>query len=166
MTPSDKVFEAIIGQTLAHEGEYSNNTNDAGGETKYGISKKSYPNVDIKNLSLEQAKTIYKRDFWDNQGYSQIEDIALASKVFDLGVNMGTKNAVILLQRALKANGFKNLIDDGIFGESTKFALSNSDPKRVLIALRSEAAGYYRRLVASNSSQSVFLKGWLNRAYT
>ena len=166
MTPSDKVFEAIIGQTLAHEGEYSNNPSDAGGETKYGISKRSYPNVDIKNLSLEQAKAIYKRDFWDNQGYSQIEDIALASKVFDLGVNMGTKNAVILLQRALKANGFKNLSDDGIFGESTKFALSNSDPKRVLIALRSEAASYYRRLVASNSSQSVFLKGWLNRAYT
>lgn len=162
---SDQIFNAIIDQTLAHEGEYSNNPNDAGGETKYGISKRSYPTVDIKNLTLDEAKAIYKRDFWDNQRYSSIEDIPLASKVFDLGVNMGTKNVVILLQRALKANGFKNLSDDGIFGDSTKFALENSDPKRVLIALRSEAAGYYRRLVASNSSQSSFLKGWLNRAY-
>ena len=163
---SDQVFNSIIEQTLAHEGGYSNNPSDAGGETKYGISKRSYPNVDIKNLTLEQAKAIYKRDFWDNQGYSSIEDIELASKVFDLGVNMGTKNAIILLQRALKANGSKDLSDDGIYGSATTNALKNSDPKRVLIALRSEAAGYYRRLVASNSSQSVFLKGWLNRAYT
>ncbi len=165
MTPSDKVFETVIDQTLAHEGGYSNNPSDAGGETKYGISKRSYPNVDIKNLTLEQAKAIYKKDFWDNQGYSQIEDIPLASKVFDLGVNMGTKNAVILLQRALKANGFKSLEDDGVYGSATNEALKNTDPKKVLIALRSEAAGYYRRLVASNSSQKVFLKGWLNRAY-
>jgi lysozyme family protein len=165
MTPSDKVFEAVIDQTLAHEGGYSNNSSDAGGETKYGISKKSYPNVDIKNLTLEQAKAIYKKDFWDNQGYSQIEDITLASKVFDLGVNMGTKNAIILLQRSLKANGFKSLEDDGIYGSATKEALSTSDPKKVIIALRSEAAGYYRRLVTANQSQKVFLKGWLNRAY-
>lgn len=165
MTPSDKVFESIIAQTLAHEGGYSNNPSDAGGETKYGISKRSYPNVDIKNLTLEQAKAIYKKDFWDNQGYSQIEDIALASKVFDLGVNMGTKNAVILLQRALKANGFKAIEDDGIYGSATLEALKNSDAKKVLIALRSESAGYYRRLVTANQSQKVFLKGWLNRAY-
>lgn len=166
MTPSDKVFETVIDQTLAHEGGYSNNPSDAGGETKYGISKRSYPNVDIKNLTLEQAKAIYKQDFWDNQGYSQIEDVLLASKVFDLGVNMGTKNAVMLLQRALKANGFKSLEDDGLYGSATKEALKNTDPKKVLIALRSESAGYYRRLVASNNSQKVFLKGWLNRAYT
>lgn len=165
MTPADQVFEAIIGQTLAHEGGYSKNSSDAGGETNYGISKRSYPDVDIKNLTLEEAKAIYKRDFWDNQGYSQIQDIDLASKVFDLGVNMGTKNAVILLQRALKANGFKTLEDDGVYGSATKEALNTADTKKVLIALRSEAAGYYRRIVASNSSQKVFLKGWLNRAY-
>lgn len=165
MTPSDKVFELIIEQTLLHEGGFSNNPSDAGRETKYGISKRSYPNVDIKNLTLEQAKAIYKKDFWDNQGYSQIEDISLASKIFDLGVNMGTKNAVILLQRALKANGVKTLQDDGIYGQATIDALKNIDSKKVLIALRSEAAGYYRRLVTANQSQKVFLKGWLNRAY-
>jgi lysozyme family protein len=165
MTPSDKVFNSLIEETLAHEGGYSNNSSDAGGETKYGISKRSYPDVDIKNLTLEQAKAIYKKDFWDNQGYSQIEDINLASKVFDLGVNMGTQTAVILLQRALKANGFKTLEDDGIYGSATVEALKNSDTKKILIALRSEAAGYYRRLVTANQSQKVFLKGWLNRAY-
>jgi lysozyme family protein len=165
MTPSDKVFEAIIGQTLSHEGDYSNNSIDSGGETKYGISKRSYPDLDIKNLTLNCAKVIYKRDFWDNQEYNQIEDIALASKVFDLGVNIGTTNAVILLQRALEANGFKTLEDDGKFGQATAEALRNADAKKVLIALRSEAAGYYRRLVTANQSQKVFLKGWLNRAY-
>ena len=165
MTPSDKLFELIIEQTLAHEGGYSNNSSDIGGETKYGISKRSYPNIDIKNLTLEQAKVIYKRDFWDNQEYSRIEDISLASKIFDLGVNVGTKNAVILLQRALKANGFKSLEDDGLYGQATIDAVKNTDSKKVLISLRSEAAGYYRGLVTTNQSQKVFLKGWLNRAY-
>jgi lysozyme family protein len=165
MTPSDKLFELIIERTLAHEGDYSNNSSDAGGETKYGISKRSYPNIDIKNLTLEQAKNIYKKDFWDNHACSSIEDINLASKVFDLGVNMGTKNAVMLLQRALKANGVKTLEDDGIYGQATIDAVKNIDSKKVLIALRSEAAGYYRKLVTANQSQKVFLKGWLNRAY-
>lgn len=165
MTDRDEIFSKIIEKTLKHEGGYSNNSSDTGGETKYGISKRSYPNVDIKNLTLEQAKAIYKRDFWSNQGYSSIEDLDLASKVFDLGVNMGAKKATMLLQRALKANGFKTIEDDGIYGSATAIALKNADSKKVLIALRSEAAGYYRSLAAANQSQKIFLKGWLNRAY-
>ncbi len=58
-------WEKAISFVLKWEGGYSNDPYDSGGETKYGISKRSYPNLDIKNLTLEQAKEIYKRNYWD-----------------------------------------------------------------------------------------------------
>ena len=54
-------FNEIIEKVLEHEGGYVNDPHDAGGETNYGIAKRWYPNVDIKNLTKEQAKKIYKR---------------------------------------------------------------------------------------------------------
>jgi len=58
-------FNKAIKFILNAEGGYVNHPKAPGGETKYGISKKSYPNYDIKNLTEEEAITIYKRDFWD-----------------------------------------------------------------------------------------------------
>ena len=60
-----KNFNEIIEQVLEHEGGYVNDPKDLGGETKYGITKRFYPDVDIKNLTVEQAKEIYKKDYWD-----------------------------------------------------------------------------------------------------
>ena len=56
----DEAFEILIG----HEGGYVNDKRDPGGETKYGIAKRSYPNVDVRNLTRAQAVDIYRRDFW------------------------------------------------------------------------------------------------------
>lgn len=56
----DKAFEIVIG----FEGGYSNDSNDPGGETKHGISKRYNPDVDIKNLTLEGAKQIYLERYW------------------------------------------------------------------------------------------------------
>ena len=56
-------FNEIIEKVLEHEGGYVNDKDDLGGETKYGITKRFYPNLDIKNLSREQAKEIYKKEF-------------------------------------------------------------------------------------------------------
>ena len=60
----DAAFERLIG----HEGGYTAGVGDPGGETKFGISKRSYPREDIKNLTLEQAKVIYRKDFWGAAG--------------------------------------------------------------------------------------------------
>ena len=57
-------FDEIIEKVLEHEGGYVNDPDDAGGETNYGIAKRWYPNVDIKNLTKEQAKKIYHTDYW------------------------------------------------------------------------------------------------------
>ena len=78
-TERDIKFDLAILHILNFEGGLSNHTNDRGGTTKFGISKKSYPNLDISNLTLEQAKDIYKRDYWQPYPYKDIVDIDVAT---------------------------------------------------------------------------------------
>ena len=59
-------FDEIIEVVLEHEGGYVNDPKDPGGETNFGIAKRSHPDVDIKNLTKESAKEIYKEVYWDN----------------------------------------------------------------------------------------------------
>lgn len=161
----DERFDHIINVILSNEGEYSDNSNDKGGITKFGISSRSYPDIDISNLTKIEAKNIYKRDFWNQYLYKKIENLEIATKFFDLAVNMGHYWACVLMQRALRASG-KNVVEDGNFGPKTLDAINNVDSTDLLAALKSEAAGYYRTLAAIDKQDKVFLKGWLNRAYS
>lgn len=123
-----------IQNVLKREGGYVNDPADKGGETKFGISKQSYPNLDIKNLTESQAAAIYKRDYWDKINADQLP-ANIREMAFDAAVNHGVS--------------------------WTKDALSKSknDPQKFL-ALRKEK---YQRIVAEDPSQGKFLKGWMNR---
>ena len=156
----EKAFEYVI----QNEGGYVFDKNDPGGETKFGITKRSYPALNIKDLTLEDAKKIYYRDFWQKGKFEEISDDLIAMQVFDLSVNLGIRSAVIVLQRALRSVG-KNVQEDGLMGSQTLLATTYSEPRSLLAAIKSEATGYYRQIVAQNPSQQKFLKGWLNRAY-
>lgn len=157
-------FELAIDKVLSHEGGYVNDSADRGGETKFGISKRSYPDVDIRNLTLTKAKEIYQRDWWDSYGYEAIVSQVVATKVFDLAINMGAKQAHKLLQRALHANG-ADVVVDGVIGPRTLRQVNLLASGELLPAYRSEAAGFYRAIVAKNPSQRKFINGWLKRAY-
>jgi lysozyme family protein len=90
-------FEQSLAFVLKWEGGYSFDPNDPGGETNFGISKKSHPDLDIKNLTLEQAKEIYKNEYWNKCRCNVFEwpyDIIL----FDTAVNLGVTKALIFLQ--------------------------------------------------------------------
>ncbi len=89
----------------------------------------------------------------------------VATQVFDLSINLGIRPAVIILQRALRSVGKTTVQEDGLIGPETLLATMYSEPRCLLAAIKSEAAGYYRQIVAQNPSQQKFLKGWLNRAY-
>jgi lysozyme family protein len=157
MSHFDQAFDALIKE----EGGYVNDADDHGGETKYGISQRSYPEIDIKSLTLEDAKAIYKKDFWDNLNLDMVVPEVIAIKVFNLAVNVGCKTAVIILQRAIRA-AWQRIEEDGELGEATMDAVNNKCSKIILLtALRSEAAGYYRSL-----KNSKYEEGWLNRAYS
>lgn len=159
-----KKFERAFKYTITNEGVYANDHDDIGGETKYGISKRSYPNLDIKNLNFEEAKKIYFCDYWLKGKFEQSSDENIAIQLFDLSVNLGTKAMTIILQRALRSVGI-NVIEDGLFGSQTLSGLNNANPKILLAAIKSEAAGYYRLVAAKKPQQQKFLKGWLNRTY-
>lgn len=117
----DRAFDLLMDL----EGGYVNNCHDKGGETKYGISKKAYPTIDISNLTIEKAKEIYKRDYWDRCKCDYLPD-ALSVAVFDFAVNSGTKQAIKKLQEAL---GVKV---DGIIGNQTLGAANRLPTRKVL----------------------------------
>lgn len=95
-------WERAIQFVLAYEGGYVNDPNDAGGETNFGISKRAYPSVDIKALTVDQAKDIYKKDYWAAVCADQLPE-PLSIAVFDCAVNQGVGVASRLLQLAVGA---------------------------------------------------------------
>ena len=155
------------GKSAGDEGGYVNNPSDPGGETKYGISKRSYPAVDIPALTRDQAIAIYYRDWWQKYRFDQLS-AAIAGKTFNLAVNMGAAAAIRCLQRACRACG-QPVAEDGVIGQMTAdvtHTLAMGDAGRMLMAaLRSEAAGYYRLTAAASDKGEEFIRGWLNRAY-
>jgi lysozyme family protein len=157
-------FNKAINFLFKNEGGYANNPNDKGGDTKYGISKRAFPDVDIANLTEEQAKEIYYANYWPP--FANYPD-RLAIKMFDLAVNMGHAQAVKILQRALRCIGIEGINDDGILGSKTSQAvgLALHNIELLLVAIRSEAAGVYRLLAEKDTKQNCFLEGWLRRAY-
>jgi lysozyme family protein len=154
-------FEDAIDHILGNEGGYVNDPADPGGETNFGICRRQYPNLDIAHLTRAEACAIYERDYWFCDG---IHNQAVATKVFDMAVNMGRNTAVRLLQRALLGLGNTGLTIDGIFGPAT-LALTNASPAEPLLAaLRHQAADRYRALADKNPKLLKFLHGWLARA--
>jgi lysozyme family protein len=148
-------FELAITNTLKNEGGYENDPADPGGETNFGISKRSYPDVDIKNLTKEEASAIYLRDFWKFDG---IANQMLANKVFDMSVNM-KHSAIKILQRLLSG-----LAIDGVYGADTEKEINSANGFLLLVRYQEELAQHYRDLVASNPADERFLAGWLRRA--
>jgi lysozyme family protein len=156
-------FLAAVERVLAEEGGYSSDPGDPGGATKFGISARAHPGVDIATLTRAAAVNIYWREWWLRFGFAQLP-AALAAKTFDLSVNIGAAHAIQCLQRALRACG-SPVTEDGILGEATARASQCADPTALMSAMRSEAAGYYRMLAANRNGGVDFIKGWLNRAY-
>ncbi len=93
----DSSFDQAIKFVLRWEGGYSNDPRDPGGETKFGISKRAHPSLNIANLTEDEAKVIYKVDYWNKAGCSQIA-YPLDIVVFDTAVNQGVGRALEFLR--------------------------------------------------------------------
>lgn len=145
----DQAFDRLMG----NEGGYCNVPGDPGGETNWGISKRSYPSVNIKDLTREDAKTIYRKDFWQ-RGQMDQYDPAIAFQVFDAAVNHGIETAVRLLQRAA------GVADDGHVGPVTVAAVKSKSVTDMLMLFTAERLDFWRKL----STWPAFGKGWAGRA--
>lgn len=150
-------FEPAMALVLKHEGGYSNDPHDHGGETKYGISKAAFPYLDIKNLTLLQAKQVYLDHFWLPYQIAAINNQHIANFIFDLLVNMGPGHDTQIVQRA--CNNLENDLDvDGRMGPHTLQAINGADPDKLKAQIVIEANKFY-----INLHQPVFLKQWLAR---
>lgn len=144
----DNAFDRLIG----HEGGYVNNPKDPGGETNWGISKRSYPNLDIKKLTREDARKIYRRDFWDRIKADKLPD-GVAFQVFDFAVNSGIETAIRYLQRTV------NVADDGYWGPISQAAADKMDESDMIMLLNAERLDFMTRL----KNWDTFSKGWARR---
>jgi lysozyme family protein len=147
-------FNLAIPVVLNNEGGYVSDPNDPGGETNFGISKASYPNVDIKNLTVAEATAIYLRDLWLFGG---IVVQAVATKLFDSYVNE-RHDAIKIAQRIVGVDV------DGSYGPHTEAAINGVDPAVFLAGFRSGLITHYEAIVAAHPSEAEFLNGWLRRA--
>ena len=153
-----KSFNEIIKKVLEHEGGYVNDPTDLGGETKYGITKRFYPDLDIKNLTKEKAKEIYKQDYWDKNRIEEVPQ-GLWYIYFDMCVNMGRRTAVKILQRAANSSGHRLDVDGGM-GPATLMGLQNLNVDRV----RAYRVKYYVDIINKRPEQEKFYLGWFRRA--
>jgi lysozyme family protein len=144
----DQAFVKLIG----HEGGYVNNKNDPGGETRFGISKRSYPHLDIAALTLEHAKAIYFKDYWGPAGCDTVPD-SVKFDLFDMAVNSGITPAIKLLQATVQAT------QDGIIGPLTLMAINSMDKQRLAAHFNARRLEFYTTLPTWPS----FGKGWARR---
>ena len=158
MSLFDEAFEYLI--SPACEGGYVNDPTDPGGETKFGISKRSYPHLDIASLTADEAKEIYKKDWWDKLNLDNFPYDQIAEKFFNVSVNIGIHWCSICLQRSVRATNGEQLKEDGIIGQKSLQSIKLCDEFALLCSFKSEIAGYYRSLKNPKS-----MEGWLNRAY-
>lgn len=153
-------FNEAIKFVLRWEG---GETTDTGGFTKYGISQKAYPNLNISALTLDQARAIYRRDYWDKIQGDKIQDQGNALALLDYSVNAGPGRAVRDAQRVLNAAGY-NLAVDGALGPLTLAAINRRGPL-FAAALTAERKKFYNRLVQQNPEKyRKYLRGWLRRS--
>lgn len=174
-------YAAAIKVILAHEGGLSDHPNDHGGVTNFGLTipflnANADPNKfvghplpwtreDILHMTIPLAVSIYKECIWDRHGYGNIEDTLVATKVFDMGVNMGEVQGEKLTQRAVNATGFTPpLMVDGNLGPKSYAAINSIPRDQMLHEMVNQQKLFYTKIIERDPSQKVFEHGWMDRA--
>lgn len=173
---SQERFDSAVNVVLEHEGGYSNNPKDPGGETNFGIThidlqaharELNLP-LDVKELTRVEAEYFYKKVYWDEYNYNAINSLPIATKIFDMAVNMGAHEAHELVQRALGYCGYSNISVDGVIGVHTLAAINevtlHGRESDLMDELVNEAKWFYDYLVEEKPTLKKFLNGWLKRA--
>jgi lysozyme family protein len=180
-------FEDAIGTILKHEGGWANNPNDPGGATKYGVSLRYLKTLghdiadidhdgdvdvdDVKNMTVQQAMDIYHTEWWNRNHYSDLSFQPVATKVFDMAVNMGSKQAHKIVQRVFNNWPYQNapllrhpLVVDGILGPASIDSVNRVNGAQFLDGLREACRLFYLSLVDEHPKLTEFLTGWMRRA--
>ena len=165
--------DAMIEDVIRREGGFVDHPADRGGPTKFGITQatlsahlgRAATAAEVEQLSPDQAKQIYRRDYYESPQIDQLPD-AIQPFVLDSAVNHGPGRAIGFVQQVCNLAGFGALIVDGICGPRTSRAAHDAAWAMkgwLLAALVEERRNFYQAIVLADPSQGVFLEGWLNR---
>ena len=160
-------FIAFASQSIAFEtggdkaGAYHLDPKDAGGETKWGISKRAHPNENIKALTYQDALRIYETQYW-NEYYNFIGDERIAFKLFDMGILSGKAMAIKILQRAIRNLG-TTIAVDGNYGPMSLTATNMQIGEKLYAEYINEYNKYFKKITWLRPSNKKFLAGWLRR---
>ncbi|ENV76184.1 glycoside hydrolase family 108 protein [Acinetobacter ursingii] len=174
-------IDQYLKELIDREGGYVNNPADRGGPTKYGITESVARangfKGNMKDLPLDLAKAIYKKQYWTAPCFDQVNSISstIAEELLDTGVNCGTGFAKPLLQRALNLlnnqgkGGWSDLTVDGIYGPVTLNALKvylvkrGKEGEKVLVRILNILQGQrYIEIAERNPTQEQFFYGWIS----
>ena len=150
------IFNKCITVLLSLEGGYSDRPSDKGGPTNYGLSQKSYPDLNMKTLTRDRAIEIYFNDYWIPMNLSVITDDELVLRLFCMGVNAGIRTTIKILQKLM------GVVADGFIGSDTARAIREFDGNVVDEFIKRQKK-FYVTLVQKDESQRPNLLGWLNR---
>jgi lysozyme family protein len=158
-------FKIAIANVFSPDNEgqtYTNDPNDAGGETKFGVSKAAFPDVDIANLTYDSASKIWLDNFWTPNRLGEINNQELANKLLNMVGNSNPRVVVKQFQTAISICG-TFVTADGLIGTATIQAANACNSMYLLSVFKLQRIGYYVDLVNKNSSQLTYLKGWVAR---
>jgi lysozyme family protein len=146
----------VIDRLIAREGGLVDDPDDPGGLTKYGISQRSYPDLDIRNLTAPVAATIYYTDYYLKAGLYKIP-LAHAEPVLDMCVNAGIGPAVKLAQKAANTQA------DGVIGPSTVSAFLGIHHTTFRRRYCLERLLHYVFIILRRPTSVKYARGWFNR---
>jgi lysozyme family protein len=177
---------ADIQKTLAviygHEGGLQCDRDDPGnwtggrvgighqGCTKYGIATNTYPNEDIRHLTLKSAGELYKRDFWNPLHLGELKSQGLATEIMDTAVNCGVGTAARIVSRCcnhLNGRGTDFPVNSTISPETiwwlNEYSRSKPNRLRFYKLLNGYQLGRYIDIANKNPKMEKYLNSWLSR---
>ncbi len=147
-------FDWCVERILEREGGLTNDPDDPGGLTNFGISQRQYPALDIAALTRTDAIEIYRRDYWEPCGAEQMPE-PLDFYLFDSAVNQGVGTAIRFLQTALRVHV------DGRIGPETLGAITRLGASEAGALFMAERALHY----VSLGTFWKFGRGWFKRLF-
>jgi lysozyme family protein len=147
-----ELLQVWLVRILGHEGGETDDPDDPGGHTKWGICQRSYPDLDISALTVGDAAAIYLRDYAAPLRLWRFED-GVAFQLFDFAVNSGPSTALKQLQEAL------GLEPDGVIGPISLAAISARSESDLVMLIIAERLNY----MASLRNWPAHGRGWVRR---
>jgi lysozyme family protein len=167
------IFSSCIQYVLDNEGGYTNDPNDSGGPTNFGITqedlaewyKRPVSAAEVQSMSVKTAEQIYFFNYWNPLNLGQIPSNNICTCILDTGVNQGTGTAARFAQKASNACGITPILNvDGMLGDFSMANINACNVNDFIDAYVTSVLARYQEIVTQHPTQQVFMNGWTNRA--